>query len=758
MDALSNVLNKQSYLLAFPGDAVHQNELVTFQLIHSLPDKQARCFKKLTLEFLETCQQPHEVEKYAQRSRALREQGNRIFNDKTTNPLASQSERLLGACELYTKAILEAENAFEELCLGYANRGMALQEFGYYQQAYDDCASALEFGYPKKNQHKLIMRQAFCASKMGDFENLAEHINFLDEMKLNESFSQQLEQLKKEVPSKQSNPALNKAQTTSDTIIKKHKVVKGVGIRGRYLVATESIMKGELLIKEPALCFVPTSEIQICQQCACTLMCTPIPCPLCHQRTVYCSRRCRQLHADIHRFECAAYKMGLVEILGVSYLALRLVIVNMPQWLGHLAKRANANTQQLWESLMEMTDEEQDPQWMHMSMTSHLNKLPATDSIRTYHTLCANLLQTLLYKSTNFYDQLLDCTSASAEDWHVVLGALILRSAGQLLVNACAVPVVMPDLERSEFAMLQTTLWTRPYHLKRGALHKFEKLIVAMCMNLPNLSMANHACTSSICIKYDGPAVSCYAMHDIKEGEEIFNCYTVDCRNTMLCEREKELKKNYNFRCRCTKCLRVQPDEDYLTFHRYRCRNPRCFSTYVPKQTPKMENLCWWLSEEATMSLYCTVCGELQSLYEYNQFLDLIDRCKEIQIRRQLYKIFNELNYLLAYNSLKLSIAKEIVKSCFAAQDDGSMLDDTDYRQLLGIIKYLLNGTAVQWGCYSTVYTSKLTYLWDCIALGKYKCGMEEMQSMLAAVEYLREETKTVFINYYKDYIEAHYT
>lgn len=123
-----------------------------------------------------------------QKSKILREQGNKLFKE-------TGKENVLAACRLYTKAIFAASNGSEDLALAHANRAIALQEFGYFQQAYDDCECALDQGYPEALKHKIITRQAYCARQLEDATLLKRHLDTLQELSLNKNFVTQLEQL-----------------------------------------------------------------------------------------------------------------------------------------------------------------------------------------------------------------------------------------------------------------------------------------------------------------------------------------------------------------------------------------------------------------------------------------------------------------------------------------------------------------------------------------------------------------------------------
>lgn len=349
--------------------------------------------------------------------------------------------------------------------------------------------------------------------------------------------------------------------------------------KGRHIVALACIPENDIIFTEQAQCFVPVAQREVCYGCAATLLCAPIPCPDCRQRVIYCSRRCRESHRAIHKYECAAYARDLLRLLGISHLALRLVLTYLPQWLGQLGDWRNTqNGSQLWQQLMQLAEQQKNCENSLQSiqsfcMISHLDKIDADMVI--YHALCANVLQVYLHEKTSFYTDQLSGSKIPLDDWHVLLGALILRCAGQLLANGHVSYALLPSTNSEyysepmppEFALLLPTLWQSPYHLRLGCLHKFAATsIPVMAINLPYLSLLNHSCSPSIRTHFDGSTLRAYAAQQIVPGEEIFNCYTVDYRNSLHKQRQSNLKDTYKFECRCEKCSSDTPDKDYVSY------------------------------------------------------------------------------------------------------------------------------------------------------------------------------------------------
>ncbi|KAH8290213.1 hypothetical protein KR054_001065 [Drosophila jambulina] len=751
MDRLTRIFSQQDELISLDGG--FKDEYETFKSLNDLPAEKRETFEQLTLKLLRDLELPHDKQSCAARSRTLREEGNLVFRDDT-----KEAEQILKACRLYTGAVFEAEDALDELALAFANRGMALQEYGYYREAYDDCANALDCGYPEKLQHKVIMRQAFCSWKMENIEHFEEHLVCLEKLQLNENYARQVKHLKEKLnllKSHEKQP-VNLA-TEAGTAFEE--ILTDPGERGRYMVAKEVIPQGKVIFRERASCFVPLEQRLICQQCAASLMSAPIPCSQCHQRVVYCSRKCKEEHSDIHKYECAAYRRDLLKLLGVSHLALRMVLAYVPLMLPNLA--GCTSSQAIWNSIVELStnpwdSKEPAPEYVQsLLMVSHLKQVSQAELV--YHVLCANLLQTYLKEHTDFFKQF-SSASAPVEDWQLVISALILRSAGQLLANGHVSSSLLPvGLQPNEFALLQSDMWESPRHLRLGQLHNLANSELLTAINLPYLSLCNHACKPSIHTKFDGCSVVNYSTSEIAAGEEIFNCYTRDYRNSLKQQRSQPLEEVYKFQCSCDKCSRPVPDQDYLAFHRYRCEKPNCRQIFTPDVggLAQNNNINWWLESQAENSIVCTVCKERQLFPWYNEFLDLIESCVDYSKRQLLFQAYDDLDkWLMEHHSLKRNLAAELIIACFVDIDVGNDLEGWENEKLAKVIRNQLEGTAAQCGAYSMDYLTQMTYLWDLIALKRCESNEKELVELKGKLEYLASEYREVFLNYYNDFIE----
>ncbi|KAH8234213.1 hypothetical protein KR038_003660 [Drosophila bunnanda] len=751
MDRLARIFAQQDELIVLDGGL--KDEYEAFKSLNTLPPEKRLRLEQLSLKLLADLELPHDRETCAARSRTLREEGNVVFRDDT-----KEADQILKACRFYTGAVFEAEDALDELALAFANRGMALQEYGYYREAYDDCTNALDCGYPEKLQHKVIMRQAFCAWKLENIEAFEEHLACLEKLQLNDGYVRQVKHLKEKLKLLKSSHIKQPVTIKAEAGTALEEIHTDPGERGRYMVAKEPIPQCKVIFSEQASCFVPLEQRLICQQCAASLMSAPIPCSQCHQRVVYCSRKCREKHSTIHRYECAAYRRDLLKLLGVSHLALRLVLAYMPLMLPNLVDCTSSES--IWSNIIELSTKPWDskeaaPEYVQsLRMTSHLKQ--ASQAELVYHILCANLLQTYLKEHTDFFNQF-NCSSAPIEDWQLVISALILRSAGQLLANGHVGSSLLPvGLQANEFALLQSDMWVKPLHLKLGQLHNLAHSELITAINLPYLSLCNHACAPSIHTKFDGCSVINYSTSDIAAGEEIFNCYTRDYRNSLKQQRSQPLEEVYKFQCSCHKCTRPDPDQDYLAFHQYRCEKAKCRQIFTPEvgKLPQ-NNINWWLQSNTENFIICTACKERQLFPWYNEFLDLVDSCVDYSKRQQLFQAYDDLDkWLMDHHSLKRNLAAELIIACFVEIDVGSNLEDWEYENLAKVIRNQLKGIAAQCGINSMEYLTQMTYLWDLIALKRCESNEMELTELKGKLEYLAREYREVFLNYYNDFIE----
>lgn len=136
-------------------------------------------------------------------------------------------------------------------------------------------------------------------------------------------------------------------------------------------------------------------------------------------------------------------------------------------------------------------------------------------------------------------------------DWDLLVGALILRHMGQLVSNGHAII----DFRQNIFTTESLKLMLLKNQPNGGGLHLLLKSQRVFTGIFPRISMLNHSCSPNIRNVFEGKKLTIYATEDIAKGGEIFNCYGPNYRLMSYQERQDSLRLQYNFICKCSKCL-----------------------------------------------------------------------------------------------------------------------------------------------------------------------------------------------------------
>jgi len=107
-----------------------------------------------------------------------------------------------------------------------------------------------------------------------------------------------------------------------------------------------------------------------------------------------------------------------------------------------------------------------------------------------------------------------------------------------------------------------------------GPILQEEKQVRVATAIFPSASMMNHSCDPNILTRYFtqklnrfldlilcfasyfGNTVISKAVRDINAGEEVFNCYGLYYRAMRTEKRQRHLKDQYMFECKCNACQR----------------------------------------------------------------------------------------------------------------------------------------------------------------------------------------------------------
>ncbi|XP_073846414.1 SET and MYND domain-containing protein 4-like [Musca autumnalis] len=739
----------------------YENEFETMRHIVEVPLPMQQFFEVSSLEWLKVLQKNEDTElaktkiaKRIQESNELRKQGNQVFT-------AKGDRNILGACRLYNDAIFAALDCkgCEEVPLGFANRAMALQAFGYYRQAYDDCVCALQMGYPQAMRHKIITRQAYCAEKLKDVGALKRHLLELQSLKLNESFQKQLEELKESLKQLSGHSSTEKNQKEYDFLKTREsqQIIDTGTALGRIMKAKRFIGKNEIIFRERAPAFIPVGDArQICHQCAITGF-IPYPCFNCRGRVVYCSLKCQAEHDEIHRYECAGYRIQLFAQAEIGYAPLALRTILDRGGLFSIIDKLKTKTTdtEIWQSLTKGGDIWENSTSIYAESLRMISHMETMDIRRIkLFALISNLMVVYLKHYTKFFDKLKECNSKC--NWKLLVGTLILRHFGQLKSNGVTLWTIIPN---SDLYLLDDRIWSKPGHLKRGYLHSFTGEGGVIVVNLPYLSACNHSCVQSFQTKVSGRCVSIFALRDFKPGDEITCTYVLDYRKAKREAFREHLKSTYNFVCKCEICLQPNEDADFNQYHRYRCDNSDCGEIFTPI-IPQRRSLNWWEETDEgplrDITICCTKCDFGQRLDWYHEINRLMSTVFQSASRRRLYQIFKSLeNVLLGLNNFRTFWALTFCSEWFKLQyDNGIPLNDQDYAELIDMTKYILEFTKNQSFINSNEYVARMTFLWDMVAMGKYKCSTSEKEEMLFALTILSDDTEEIFLNYYNDYVK----
>ncbi|XP_061401682.1 SET and MYND domain-containing protein 4 [Musca vetustissima] len=742
----------------------YENEFETMRHLFELPPKLQRYCEDTSLQWIKLLEQNEDTEfslkddsERLEESQELRKQGNIFFN-------AKNNRNILGACRLYNDAIFAALDCkgCEEIALGFANRAMALQAFGYYGQAYDDCVCALKMGYPTAMRHKIIMRQAYCSVKLNDAEALKRHLLELEGMSLNDSFQKQFKEFqeslqKLEGADEKESPKVEQEETKS-TRDSQEIIDTGTDL-GRIMKAKKFIPKDQLIFRERAPAFTPVGDgRRICHQCAITGF-IPYPCFNCRGRVVYCSLKCQNEHENIHRYECAGYRFQLFANAGIAHLALRTILDDGLFTIVDELKSKTTDAE-IWQSLTKGGDIYENSLKLYaesLRMISNLDIMTIMDI--KWFALISYLLVVYLKHYTKFFDELKEHNSKC--NWELLVGTLILRHVGQLISNAHMLTTIISKplyFTKTEFYLLNDRIWLKPGHLKRGYLHTFSNYEDVAAINLPYLSICNHSCVQSFQPKFSGRYISTFALRDLRPGDEITNCYDLDYRKVKREARQQRLKSTYNFDCKCENCSQPNEDADFNQYHRYRCDNKDCREIFIPI-IPQRRSLNWWQNTDEgsvnDITIFCTKCGCEQRLDWYHEIKGLLDKVRQSGTRRRLYQIFKSLeNTFIGLNDVRVYVALKFCAEWFKLPYFGVPLHDQDYTELIDMTKYLLACTKHQSSVNSIEYVAEMIYLWDMAAMGKYKLTATEKEETLFALSIISDQTKEIFLNYYNDYIK----
>ncbi|XP_068126177.1 SET and MYND domain-containing protein 4 [Hyperolius riggenbachi] len=475
-----------------------------------------------------------------------KEEGNKRFGRK----------QYTAAAALYSKATSHASPGTEEMAICFANRSAVFFHLGHYSVCLEDIARAQEHGYPERLKSKILQRQAECLQKLKQSGSSSTPFPRTEYTGLihptgeptEDAVCDRLQELQLN-----RNPQLTNASTSL--------AIQFHSSKGRHLMASEDIRKGELLICEEAYVSViipdrkpmsskATFDVSITD---CDLYChhclqrslASLPCKHC-SFVRYCSARClEEAWKSYHYAECSLG--GLLLVFGVfCHTALRAVLLagcKQVSEVFHQTADARAKAQSsAWGTAANE---------LYCSNYKSLFNLQANTEHHTEeHKYLCGLTSAALCKKVCF-DHLKPSREASspkeemaAEDGQSqlhIIGSAVLLHMLQLHCNAQAVTILKQENEESAASLVENS--------------RCARLATAI---FPVLSLLNHSCEPNTSVSFQGRRAMVQACQTIRKGEEVLHCYGPHKLRMDFKARQKLLKNQYFFVCSCKACTEEQ--------------------------------------------------------------------------------------------------------------------------------------------------------------------------------------------------------
>ncbi|PBC27785.1 SET and MYND domain-containing protein 4 [Apis cerana] len=499
--------------------------------------------------------------KDAKESEKLREQGNKLF---ISTPLKNYT--CVEALKLYTKSIAYAPYPSEQLALAYANRSAVLIKLHKYKLCIQDIDRTLALAYPNNLRAKLYVRKVEClnALKNPNIEDTIKEAQYwLEKISLDnrKKLNEKLKSIKNMLPSQKFKKEKFMKQAPLPKI-KTHNIevpcasdaitIKYNDKYGRHIVATRKINPGEVIaIEKPySLILTPDNIHTHCSNCL-EVSWANIPCEYCTY-AMYCSEECKAMEwKKYHDIECTIFpsmlKMNFVKL---DLFSLRLAIQ---------AVREATSIQELKKELEEV-DSCEDPRTKGFSkngiflsdkyrsllgLITNTEKRSVQDLFR--RSLDASFILYFLATCSNMFGNPLkkDLSVLIKNDNVIFIGGLILRHQQLIPSNI------------HSFS-------------EECGLDAVERGIAAM----PFFSLINHSCNPNILRHSRSNCMIIYVMYPIKKGEQLYDNYGQHYAITPKEERQKELLKQYYFKCNCLAC-----QEDWPLYY-----NLKSFKSLIKKK------------------------------------------------------------------------------------------------------------------------------------------------------------------------------
>ncbi|KAK3860966.1 hypothetical protein Pcinc_033028 [Petrolisthes cinctipes] len=507
------------------------------------------------------------------------------------------------ALSKYNECLRLAPPDSPTLPIAYANRSAVLVQMAKYEDALHDLDRAEVAGYPSSLQHKLLARRIKCHTALGQLEQAREALQRLKNMPLSPNIKEKVDKEVAELETALAAPV--PAHSTPSQV---HPTVPGmVGGEnatvkyltaafemgenekfGRHVVAKEDVAPGSVIMVEKpfAVLLVPDLLTSHCLTCLSPAP-LPLPCEGCRD-VVYCSEECQREGASgCHRYECRL--LHLLSSVGIAHLALRIIFI--AGWDLHCQIRdekieagkvvgtgPNGNYNEGKEGSYRAV----------YHLMPHLTSCSPEDQLQ--YCLASILLASAMADRTDFVTDKVEKTVDVAG-----LAAALMRHVAQLVSNAHAV--------------------TRVERIVNEAGNKVEEVQQKRVASAiyPTASLMNHSCKPNIINNFIGDLLVIRTIEDVKEGDQIYNCYGPHyCRQTRE-DRQESLKQQYFFTCKCYPCTQPQYMRQEAVWNGVQCESCGGVASWVGGDAEENEDAAEKDGfEERRSVLFCIHCHKLQ--------------------------------------------------------------------------------------------------------------------------------------------------
>lgn len=598
------------------------------------------------------------------RSQQLRNEGNKCFQKKNYVTALQKYTECLASSPWPSQDMGDAGSADNCLSLGYANRSAVLLHLDEHQLALQDVDNAFKHGYPKELAYKLHQRKARCLIALGRqaeaVPSLVAGVTALKDAQLDaKKLVQWKTDLQKEIDEcgNESVDAGKRISVFDSTSCDKNLpgVVDGKNAtfsslssacnvryepdRGRFIVATRDILPGEvLLIEKPYASILLADHYgDHCYHCFKHTL-APYPCSGCCY-AMYCSNQCRNISQETyHRFECS--NMDFLRAAGVdkfAYLSLRtLAATPLPDLLRY---RKATGQYQAGDSLLvgcnRLGQYTSDEYHAICNLVTHADDRNAHDLFR--RAIIAIALLRCLQQSGYFAS--LDPEERTS-DVLTYVGGLLLSHLQSFPCNAH---------EISEFGL-------DPGAVVESVPHELGAGIYA------TLSLFNHSCDPGASRNFYADVCVVRAIKSIRSGCEVSDNYGAVYAVQSREERQKKLRPQYFFDCRCEACT-----GDWPTFAEIKPDPPNwhCSRCYSPLRTSG-ESVVRCVKCRAEQNLILKLNELAESDKAYRVAFDRLLKCEVAEALPNLLNHLATMDRLLCLPCMDYSCCQEAVKQCFS--------------------------------------------------------------------------------------------